>query len=254
MAIRRINIPRIDMKFFFSNRLNGETDGRRFLSMLLERHPKFMPMSFGGGDPSEELFDVEDFAPALAYWRGCMWSYKRRKPRLDGLLILNDTRNHDMLDVSVFLKDITPEEILLLFREVISLFPCDFAIINPITGNEPPRPREITQPLSILVTLGLQRYLPDVTWAMLMGPPYVRLFGVDRLRDTPAAIVEPWGPEAIYLQLTTRMTDVRDDWPAFEVAQSAAKKHLNCDAFYDPAKGPMHHYRVPEFHLQPISS
>jgi hypothetical protein len=47
-----------------------------------------------------------------------------------------------------------------------------------------------SQTLERLQTTYLQRYIPDLYWFTILGPPYVRLFGRDRLLEAPAEGVQ----------------------------------------------------------------
>jgi hypothetical protein len=99
-----------------------------------------------------------------------------------------------------------------------------------------------------LATHRLLEGLPDVPWAMLFGPPYVELFGRERLLSTPAAHLEELAG-GVYLQLTTRVTDVTLRRESYLAAQKAARQHLDSGAFLGEA--PVEQLRVPEF-LGPV--
>jgi len=111
----------------------------------------------------------------------------------------------------------------------------------------------------MLVTHVLRHWLPDIFWATVFGPPYVRLFGKERLLTAPASVVEELGPETIYLQLSERVTDVVDDWDNIQSRRERIKAHLQKDAFFvsDRAydrlqRGPEGDvFAVPQFELSP---
>lgn len=79
--------------------------------------------------------------------------------------------------------------------------------------------------------------LRDLYWANVFGPPYTELFGADRLRTAPAAVVTELRPGYFYLQVTTTILDLCDagTLPAYEAARDAVKEHLGPECFYDPA-------------------
>ncbi|NJL30059.1 MAG: hypothetical protein HC897_20275 [Thermoanaerobaculia bacterium] len=93
----------------------------------------------------------------------------------------------------------------------------------------------------------LQQYLPDLYWLTIFGPPYVDLFGRERLLSAPAPIVEELPTGAILIQLSENMLDFRDRFEEVDRVRQAVKAHLDSDAFFDPAKGKDHKYNVPVF-------
>jgi hypothetical protein len=95
-----------------------------------------------------------------------------------------------------------------------------------------------------LTTHRLREGLPDVPWAMLFGPPYVELFGRDRLLNTPAAHVEELAG-GVYVQLTASVTDVAVRRESYLSAQQAARQHLDSNAFLGHTSADK--LRVPEF-------
>lgn len=86
----------------------------------------------------------------------------------------------------------------------------------------------------------------------MFGRPYVELFSRERLLSCPAYSVKELDNGSIVIQLTPELKDTAVEEAAFERARQDARNHLNNDAFFDPAKGPDHQYRVPAFVWGPI--
>ncbi|HEX8324047.1 MAG TPA: hypothetical protein VF595_09045 [Tepidisphaeraceae bacterium] len=97
----------------------------------------------------------------------------------------------------------------------------------------------------------LEKYLPQLPWATVLGPPYVRMFGRDRVLSSPAAVVEEIAPDTVFIQLTPQPPDVIDDLQDYFDVRRQVKNHLGADAFFEPAKG-KGPYRVPDFGLAPM--
>ena len=78
--------------------------------------------------------------------------------------------------------------------------------------------------------------LRDLYWANVFGPPYTALFGADRLRTAPAAVVTELRPGYFYLQVTEAITDLCDTDSAalYRVARDAIKQHLGPECFCQP--------------------
>jgi len=81
------------------------------------------------------------------------------------------------------------------------------------------------------ITLKSQEGLIDLWWANLFGPPYVDLFGEERIQNCPAREVRKIGAKA-YLVLTA---PTPFDWSLQEARelQERAKRHLGLEAFFD---------------------
>lgn len=90
----------------------------------------------------------------------------------------------------------------------------------------------------------LRHWLPELPWAVVFGQAYVRMFGLERLLTAPAYVVKKLSDEAVYLQLSPKLTDLVDDYAAVDAVRQAVKDHLGRDAFFDvtkayPLRGPV---------------
>lgn len=109
-----------------------------------------------------------------------------------------------------------------------------------------------------LGTHRLVKYLPDLYWLNVFGPPYVEVFGPDKLRSAPVAAVAELPYGGVSLQLTSPLADNAQAWSKFAAVRAKCKSHLNSNVFFDPAATLQHSYRVPifrfssEMYKQPI--
>lgn len=78
----------------------------------------------------------------------------------------------------------------------------------------------------------LRHWLPDMFWATVLGPAYVRMFGKDHILGSPAYVVEELGPETVYLQLTPKLEDVEEHFDEVMAARQRLKLHLGMNAFF----------------------
>lgn len=78
-------------------------------------------------------------------------------------------------------------------------------------------------------------FLRGLFWASVFGPPYTGLFGADRLRTAPAAVVTELREGYFYVQLTDSITDLYTPgaFPGYLAARDAVKEHLGSDCFYE---------------------
>ncbi len=86
----------------------------------------------------------------------------------------------------------------------------------------------------------------------MFGRPYVELFSRERLLSRPAHRTKELDSGGIVIQLTPELKDIETEEAAFERVRQDARNQLSNDAFFDPAKGLDHQYRVPEFTWRPI--
>uniref|UniRef100_UPI0039EF0FA3 hypothetical protein n=1 Tax=Bordetella sputigena TaxID=1416810 RepID=UPI0039EF0FA3 len=83
----------------------------------------------------------------------------------------------------------------------------------------------------------IARYLPDILWAQIFGPPYIALFGLEKLLSAPAYKVEVLSDDAVYIQLTKSLFDVHDDADMVREIRSSVRSHLDNNIFFDPKAG-----------------
>jgi hypothetical protein len=78
-------------------------------------------------------------------------------------------------------------------------------------------------------------FLRDLYWANVFGPPYAELFGSDKLRSAPAAVVTELRDGYFYVQVTDSILDLCDtsSIPRFQATRDAIKNHLGPECFYE---------------------
>jgi hypothetical protein len=106
-----------------------------------------------------------------------------------------------------------------------------------------------TSQLKLIRTNTLKKFIPNLFWLTVFGPPYVELFGDKHLLNTPAHEIQvlPYG--GIGVQLAEYIEDNEIAWKDFLVKRKIAKHHLNSNAFYDPSLPKTHQYSAPDFRI-----
>jgi hypothetical protein len=97
----------------------------------------------------------------------------------------------------------------------------------------------------------LKQYLPDLPWLTIFGKPYIDLFGIERLRSTPAHEVQQISDRLILLNVAQEIADTPQGWADFKAVRDRCKHHLNSNAFFDPSAPRGHPYSVPGFRFPP---
>jgi hypothetical protein len=96
-------------------------------------------------------------------------------------------------------------------------------------------------------TQRISRGMPDLFWAQIFGRAFVDLFGLDKLLSSPAYQVEQLTPDAVYVQLTESIFDVRDRPAEVHARKQLVKRHLDDNIFLDSSRPSTHVYRKPVF-------
>lgn len=97
----------------------------------------------------------------------------------------------------------------------------------------------------------LLKNLPDILWSQVFGPPYVRLFGLEKLLSAPAYKVEQLGPEMVYIQLSESLFDMHERYEEVDAVRQRVKVHLDNNIFFRPENPEGHVYRTPDFQFPP---
>jgi hypothetical protein len=234
--------------------------------------PDYLPQKFGWSEPLENAFDpthLEALVPSAEEGRVHNIWWKRSGARsAKGAWMPRVKANrfwpHDgHSDIHVSVQDTSRARELIAYLKAASLQnECDFSFMDCAPDRYLPFARQAGMwggGLWIAPYL-LRHWLPDIPWATVLGPSYVRLFGKANVLNAPAFHVEELGPEMIYLQLTPRLEDLENNFDEVAAARQRVKHHLGGDAFYraesayDYRQHPEHAgkaFRVPEFHLLP---
>jgi hypothetical protein len=143
-------------------------------------------------------------------------------------------------------------------KHVCSTFPVDYAVFNwglfeYSTLEELHAYVDGGRAQVCLRSGDMVKHLPAIYWSQVFGPPYVRLFGLDKLLSTPAFKVEQLGPESVYIQLTETLFDVRERTDHVKGIRQQVIAHLDPDnnIIFNANNPPDHIYRVPDFQFPP---
>lgn len=211
-----------------------------------EMLPEYMPQKWGWTEPRKP-FDPNHIEQ-LVFENGevdSVWWRRIEKPKATGswmrrwesaVEFVYDT--HATIDLSVF--DSTFQAKLLAYMKVASQrAEADFGFLDGL--NEKYQSLADQSNWSLfggdelsLTTHILRHWLPDMPWAVVFGPAYVRMFGKERLLTTPAYKVEDLGPEMVFIQLTPNMEDIHKKYDEVMQARTIAKQHLGEECFFKP--------------------
>ena len=214
---------------------NSRAGGRAYLETLVDAAPEWAPEKYNYFEPLKHRFDSSNLEEALDAWRfSFLW--RRTRPTIKGSVWFGGN-SHSTMYFRVAKSAFVIEPALRFLRGLHRHFPIDVASVHVDHETDyvdRERYRLRVEPfVSGLTTHCLRNGLPDVSWGMLFGPPYIELFGRERLLSTPAALVTEMAG-GVYVQLTRDVADVTAHRDSYLVAQKAARDHLDSEAFLDP--------------------
>lgn len=215
-----------------------------------EMLPEYMPMKWGWSEPLKHVF--ESGHPEYLLDKGkCdnVWWRRTGKNKADGSWMkrwkssvdyLGDT--HASITASVY-TSFLQHKLLTYLKAASQQLDADFGLIDSIA--EPYFDFALASQLTkwankekpttwhiFVTTHMLRHWLPDMPWAVVFGPAYVRMFGKEKLMSTPAFCVEDLGKEMVFIQLTPQMDDIHEQFEMVMAARAKAKRHLGEDAFF----------------------
>jgi hypothetical protein len=243
----------LDIGILSPRPLSTKEEGRAFLELLCNSMPELAPQRYGNYEPLKALFDCVRLEEALEAWK---WPFlwKRRQPLAEGNVWMRDPKVHAAIYVSTQAKSVDEARLIMFFQEAVNLVRADFSYLNIMTKEEvdAAEKNEIAHQMIAPFTQGvtthdLRKYLPNICWATVFGPPYVQLFGRERLLSAPAAVVQELADETIYIQLSESLLDPKWKYDDFNAVRREVKEYLDRDAFFDPDLGIAKQYRIPEF-------
>jgi hypothetical protein len=240
--------------------LNRHQDARKLFQLWADNAFHFLPNRWGLHEPLRHHFSLSTLEEAIRTWEYAYHVKKTTSPKLSSSIFMQYGPHRDHTTWTIGLKSIKDFEqpaFCQLLECAASAFSADFGFIHSITEAEIPRglanesinflDTAHTEKNLYVVTLDLNKWLPDIYWTTVFGRPYVELFSRERLLSCPAYRVKELDNGSIVVQLTPELKDIAAEEAAFERVRQDARNHLDTDAFFNPAKGVDYRYRVPEF-------
>lgn len=206
---------------------------RRVVQRLMKACTVLRPRKFGVYDPLTEEIDASNLTPVTDVWPNTTAKAREdAKPR-EGILQLecssgacyminwrkSRTPCFSAVDGHVPLPLLKAEPSVL--EELIDLIRDLALYVDTVYGD--------VRNMSFKgwdLPLDLLKRLPDVPWAGVYGPPYVSMFGKERIASAPFYKLQSIGSSHFWLQASESVFD-----PVAEETRAAIREHLGEDAF-----------------------
>lgn len=220
--------------------------GRRIFMCLQDSLPAYMPHKYGNYEPLKYKVLSGSIDEFLWAWKfPFLWNAE--KDAAEGSIFMKGGHTHSNMTVSGRSKAIDTELAPRFLQNMALQAPIDYAYVHLFTEAEyAAKPQDIAH----IHTLGaaaprLRKYIPDMSWGTVWGRPYIEFFGRDVLLTAPAYLAREVTDEAIYVQLSKSILDLKSDYAAVDAVREQVKKHLGRDAFFQPDLGPTYKYMTP---------
>jgi hypothetical protein len=242
--------------------LTREAAAQSVLETICRMYPLLTPERYGSYEPLRSMFDPDHIEAAFKDWDYSL-HWKRRIPKLEGGIFAawGAKSEHGWITITVH----HPEKVDLfllanLFQKLCIQLQADFGFIHMLTPKELPQyvntqvafcldpGRQIYS--TSVTSYDLMEYIPNLFWATVFGPAYVKHFGFDRLISSEAHVVKALAEDSVYIQLSDSPQDLANDFERVDAVRDRVKKHLNNNSFYVPWNLASHKYKVPEFDLE----
>lgn len=255
-----------NLDIYYHRAMNTEETFMPLVEDFVQNLPELAPDVWGIDEPYRDAFDVEAIrllfrnAPKDAVG---MWDFEWRrkgKPKAWGGFkkmvwpVLGP--QHAQSFFYVYLPGVLETPAIEYMKQVCVKFPVDLAVFSwgltayknqaELDSHWAQGGRQV-----VLRSVDMVKHLPALYWSQVFGPPYVRLFGLDKLLSAPAFKVEQLGPEMVYLQLTESLFDVRERYDHVDAVREKVKAHIDDNIIFNPSNPPDHVYRVPDFQFPP---
>jgi hypothetical protein len=271
-------MAQVSFRIFIPKPIASREDGLLFWRLFLRYFPRHVPTRLGNGVNPSADFDPNNLDVALKKWNRRDMSFQGNLLSLAGQVLRprrSSPRRHTEIFVYAFEDD--PEAVKNFLYEASGAFGADYATAHILTKEQERRKFQERVERAWLKSPGLgkkyeeqmQRHIEEwpkraalgpelaaisdrrgciveLNWLNILGPPYVKFFGRQRLLDTPAHEVRELPYGGINLEITDGLEDTAEAWDSFMIARALAKTHLNSNAFFDPNLPLTHIYNSPK--------
>ena len=242
----------LDIGFLVPRTLTPLEDGRRIMQLVHNLLPSYLPYQFGSGEPLVQRMEDYNF-DNLSQFMSRILIWKSKRSTAEGFLWLECTQvSHSALYISGKSKFVDVSRAVTFLNDLCSIALPDLSYIHLYTEEElETRPYEMCSPYRQgISTQIVRKYIPDICWGTIFGPPYVDFFGRERMLSIPAYLVSEIADRVIYVQLSESLMDMKTQYGAVERTRQAVKDRLNRDAFLRMDLGVSYKYGTPIFSLQ----
>ncbi|NVB42803.1 hypothetical protein G6O69_33585 [Pseudenhygromyxa sp. WMMC2535] len=246
------------IQVFSSLSISDPTWSETLFSPLLNTKPSLRPDKINNYEPIRKRFRSPSDAAKI--WQGSIYWTKKRPKSSGSIDIVKPglpLPRHDTLDINIIEDELFSEEqFISVFEQWSESCKADIGYLHTLTEPDLEQGwayREVSVEDQRIPSYGmywttheLRRYIPNIHWMMVFGPPYIELFGESRLLSAPAYRTWKSSDARIHIQLTKSLHDLKENYAHVSSIREQVKSHLGHEAFYKPWRATFH---APTFHF-----
>jgi hypothetical protein len=236
--------PRELFLHVFSRRSLFEPEfGRVIFDAISDEASAWNPRRWDVYDPVRRLWDPARIDEVWKEWELICLSREPGVARIEIKKRWERGRSHGQVRIEAAPSSVDPAGAVRLLERISRAVDADFAYLHLAVPEDQGQLFGATTGMEGEARLSvpawiLQAYLPGIFWGTVLGPPYTRLFGAERVRTVPAHTVREVGPDRWYIQLTPLPQDNRTHHAMVARAREKVVSYLGAaDAFWRPGMG-----------------
>jgi len=223
----------LELGFVTPNHISSKENGAWLFETILSSLPDAMPERFGNYEPLEKRHIGEGTADLLDSWANpFLWT--RNKPRVYGSVWFGKGIRHSAIRMTLESAGIDIHSAVSFLSEVAENIAVDFGYVYLFSIEElsdRSRYRKLIPFRRGVKTADLMEGIPDVAPVMVIGKPYLELFGIETVISSPAARIEELGKGSVLLQVCTDLGASQGSFASFDAKRNQIKAHLGSSAF-----------------------
>ncbi|MGA7614896.1 MAG: hypothetical protein WBX15_06920 [Thermoanaerobaculia bacterium] len=208
--------------------MDDASSGARVLDILVRTAPELSPEFYGNFEPVKTPF--QSIEESVGWWKPPFLWKRTKRVRVDGAVWFTNRGNHSAVYITVKARRPPIEQAVAFIQAAALTLSADLAYVHLMTEEETKSSRgtyDTWYPIDIgITTHDLKNGIPNVCWAMVFGPAYVRLIGREKLRTAPCFDVKDLADEHVYLQVTADVEAIQQDFQDFDDLRQRIREHL----------------------------
>ncbi|HJV74035.1 MAG TPA: hypothetical protein VJ654_07430 [Noviherbaspirillum sp.] len=255
-------IKETNFEVFVDGACNSADTFMPLVEDFVEQLPELMPDVWDIVEPFKRPFTVQNVRETISSWPGAQFDFfwkRKTVPKAWGVfsrLVWNARgARHAHIRMYVNLSRDLEKRIITYLKHTSIKFGGHYGYFDTLVGQyRDTGLKNKAAPGAMAIHIPshqLQTFLPDILWSQVFGPPYVRLFGLEKLLSAPAYRVEQLGPETVYIQLSESLFDMHERYETVDAIRQQVKAHLDDNIFFKADNPEGHVYRTPDFQFPP---
>jgi hypothetical protein len=223
--------------------LTSRREGERLLDIWERNLGSYLPDRIGNWEPVDQVFNLADRESVLSRWH---WPFLAAKsmPAMESQVFMRkgSMPQHAIWFLSFDGGTADVDQLAAFLAAASTALEADFACLTLLTdaeiefgrmnGTVSAINRQATRFNFFIASQDIQKYIPDVYWLTVLGPPYVGLFGKDKLLAAPVYRTAAPTDDIVILQLTRSLDEVRETPKHFAEVKEVVKTFLGRHAFF----------------------